>query len=126
MNLLSQNKSLKPCAKQQAIATWQNGLITDNRLIIGILNSMADKKEALPTQQFIEIDSVRNGTLVLKNGGLRQILLVTGINFDLKSEEEQGMILGLFQNFLNSLDFSLQIYTEQYWYLIFIYKADNK
>ncbi len=63
-----------------------------------------------PTQEFVEIDSVQNGAVVLKNGSLRQILLVSGINFDLKSEEEKGLILGAYQSLLNSLKFSLQIF----------------
>ena len=71
---------------------------------------MPDKKESLPTQSFIEVESIKNGTVILKNGGLRQILLVSGVNFDLKSEEEQGMILSLFQNFFNTLNFSVQIF----------------
>jgi len=66
-------------------------------------------KEALPTQQFIEIEAIKNGVIILKNTGLRQILMVSGINFDLKSEEEQGMLISLFQNFLNSLNFTVQI-----------------
>ena len=69
-----------------------------------------EQREALPTQQFIEIEGVKNGTLILKGGGLRQIVMVSGINFDLKSEEEQGMVLSLFQNFLNSLNFTIQIF----------------
>jgi type IV secretory pathway VirB4 component len=44
----------------------------------------------------------------LKNGSLRKILLVSGINFELKSEEEQNVIIYAYQNFLNSLDFSAQ------------------
>ncbi|MDD5547931.1 MAG: hypothetical protein PHN74_03525 [Candidatus Pacebacteria bacterium] len=71
---------------------------------------MEQKQESLPTQQFIEIKSIENGIVKLKNGGLRRILLVSGINFDLKSEEEQGMITFAFQGFLNSLDFSVQIF----------------
>lgn len=66
--------------------------------------------QPLPTQQFIEVDHVRDGVAVLKNGGLRQILLVSGINFDLKSEEEQEAVTFAYQNFLNSLDFPLQIF----------------
>ena len=65
-------------------------------------------KEALPTQQLIEISDVKDGVLVLKNGGLRRVLMVAGINFDLKSEEEQNLLLYSFQNFLNSLNFSIQ------------------
>ena len=62
------------------------------------------------TQNFVAIKDIRNGVLFLKGGGLRQILLVGGINFDLKSEEEQELILGTFQNFLNGLDFSVQFF----------------
>jgi type IV secretory pathway VirB4 component len=71
---------------------------------------MPDTKEALPTQKFIEIDRIKNGTAILKDGGLRQVLMVSGINFDLKSEEEQNLIISMFQGFLNSLNFSIQIF----------------
>ncbi|MEK7554406.1 MAG: hypothetical protein AAB518_00250 [Patescibacteria group bacterium] len=71
---------------------------------------MPDKSEALPTQKFIKIEAIEDDILILKNGGLRQILLVSGVNFDLKSEEEQSMIMNLFQGFLNSLNFSVQIF----------------
>ncbi|PIR88981.1 MAG: hypothetical protein COU07_03775 [Candidatus Harrisonbacteria bacterium CG10_big_fil_rev_8_21_14_0_10_40_38] len=71
---------------------------------------MPDKGGALPSQKFIEIKGVQGNTLLLKSGGLRQILMISGINFDLKSEDEQEMIIGSFQSFLNSLDFSIQIF----------------
>ena len=70
---------------------------------------MPEKKEALPSQEFIGIKSIENDTVVLKSGNLRKVLLVSGTNFALKSEEEQGMIIHAFQGFLNSLDFSVQI-----------------
>ena len=66
-------------------------------------------KESLPSQQFIAIESIDNDVIVLKGGALRKILLVSGINIALKSEEEQGIIIYAFQGFLNSLDFSIQI-----------------
>ncbi len=66
-------------------------------------------KEAKPTQQFVEIESIQGETAILKNGGLRRILMVSGINFELKSEEEQNIILYAYSNFLNTLDFSVQI-----------------
>ncbi len=68
------------------------------------------QKEAQTTQKFIDIESIREGTVILKNGSLRKILMVSGINFDLKSEEEQGLITFTYQNFLNSLDFSVQMF----------------
>lgn len=67
------------------------------------------QKEASSTQKFVEIEDISNGVVILKGGGLRQVLLVSGINFDLKSEEEQNIIIYSYQNFLNSLDFSIQI-----------------
>jgi type IV secretory pathway VirB4 component len=71
---------------------------------------MANTKEAFPSQSFIKVKEIKNGTVILDNGSLRQILLVSGINFDLKSEEEQGMIIGSFQNLFNGLNFSIQIF----------------
>ncbi|MEK7464574.1 MAG: hypothetical protein AAB617_02225 [Patescibacteria group bacterium] len=65
---------------------------------------------SLPTQKFVDVKSIKDGILYLKNGGLRQLLIVGGINFDLKSEEEQNLILSSFQNFLNTLDFSVQFF----------------
>ncbi len=66
-------------------------------------------KEAQSTQQFVEIEDIRNGVVILKNGSLRTILMVSGINFELKSEEEQNVISYAYQNFLNTLDFSVQL-----------------
>lgn len=61
------------------------------------------------TQRFLQFDTVRDGIVVLKGGDLRAILMVSAINFALKSQEEQEAIVYGFQNFLNSLDFDLQI-----------------
>ena len=61
------------------------------------------------TQQFLEIDQIREGLLVLKNRSLRAVMMVSSLNFALKSEEEQSSIISAFQSFLNSLDFSCQI-----------------
>lgn len=63
----------------------------------------------LASQQFLEIEDIREGVVILKNKALRGILLVSSVNFDLKSEEEQRAIIHQFQGFLNSLDFSCQI-----------------
>lgn len=71
---------------------------------------MADRNEALPTQQFIDVEGIEQGVLILKGGSLRQIIAVSGINFDLKTEEEQNAIILGYQSFLNSLNFTLQIF----------------
>src|SRR3989344_7747390 len=67
-------------------------------------------EQTASTQQFVDIDSIQDGVIMLKGGGLRQVILVTGINFDLKSEDEQSLILYSYQNLLNTLDFSLQFF----------------
>lgn len=61
------------------------------------------------TQDFLEIQDIKEGVLVLKNQGLRGVLMVSSLNFALKSEEEQTAIIYAFQSFLNTLDFSCQI-----------------
>jgi len=61
------------------------------------------------TQAFLEVQDIREGVLLLKNNSIRGILMVSSINFALKSEEEQTAIVYAFQNFLNSLDFFCQI-----------------
>lgn len=61
------------------------------------------------TQDFVAIRDIKNGIVTLKNGGLCKILLASSVNFALKSQDEQKAILFQFQNFLNTLDFTLQI-----------------
>lgn len=64
---------------------------------------------AKATQEFIPIKEVRDGIVVLKNDELRAIVLANSINLALKSEDEQKATILQFQNFLNTLDFSIQI-----------------
>jgi hypothetical protein len=64
------------------------------------------------TQQFIEFDQIREGIIILKNKGLRGVLMVSSLNFALKPQEEKDALIYLFQDFLNSLDFSIQIYIQ--------------
>jgi hypothetical protein len=61
------------------------------------------------TQQYVDVDEIREGVIVLKTGALRAVLLVSSLNFDLKSSDEQEGIILQYQNFLNSLDFPVQI-----------------
>lgn len=65
--------------------------------------------KASSTQQFVPIKEVRDGVIILKDGSMRSILLASSLNFALKSADEQQSIIFQFQNFLNSLNFSVQI-----------------
>src|SRR3989344_3649045 len=61
------------------------------------------------THQLIEAKEIKDGIIVLKNGGLRAVLMVSSINFALKSSDEQEAIIDRFQGFVNSIDFPVQI-----------------
>ncbi len=61
------------------------------------------------SQDLVDIQEIHDGTVVMKNGSLRQIIMVGGLNFALKSEMEQNIITQAYQNFLNGVDFPLQI-----------------
>lgn len=73
-------------------------------------------KEQVPTtkatQDFVPIKEIRNGIVVLKDGSLRVVLMASSINLALKSDDEQTAIITQFRNFLNSLDFSLQMFIQ--------------
>ena len=64
---------------------------------------------AKATQEFVPIKEIRDGIIVLKDGGLRAIVLANSVNLSLKSEDEQRATIAQFQSFLNTLDFSIQI-----------------
>lgn len=76
-------------------------------------NFFRDKEEKrrnkLSFQKYLDISEIKEGTVILKNHNLRAVLMVSSINFALKSQEEQDAIIYHFQNFLNSIDFSIQI-----------------
>lgn len=63
---------------------------------------------AKSTQEFVPIREIRDGIIVLKDGGLRAIVLANSVNLSLKSDDEQKATIAQFQNFLNTLDFSVQ------------------
>lgn len=63
-------------------------------------------------QDFIPVKEVRGGVIVLKDGSLVGVMLASSLNFALKSADEQSAIIVQFQNFLNSLDFSIQFFVQ--------------
>lgn len=70
--------------------------------------SVEDKKKK-SIQGYLDIAEIRDGIVILKNGSLRSVIMASSINFALKAQEEQDAIVYHFQNFINSLDFSLQV-----------------
>ena len=70
------------------------------------------KVKAEATQAFVPIKEVRDGVVILKDGSLRALLMASSINLALKGADEQQSIIGQFQNFLNSLEFTVQFFIE--------------
>lgn len=70
------------------------------------------KVKAEATQAFVPIKEVRDGIVILKDGSLRALLMASSINLALKAADEQQAIIGQFQNFLNSLEFTVQFFIE--------------
>lgn len=68
---------------------------------------MADSGKS--TQDFVPVKEIRDGIVVLKDGSMLMIFMCSSLNFALKSAEEQQAIIMQYQNFLNSLDFTVQI-----------------
>jgi type IV secretory pathway VirB4 component len=57
----------------------------------------------------VDIDEIRGNIVIMKDKSLKQIVMVGGVNFALKSELEQNIITQGYQTFLNGIDFPLQI-----------------
>lgn len=64
------------------------------------------------SQDFLPLKEIRDGVVLLNNGEMRVVLMVSSVNFALKSDDEQTAILLQFQNFLNSLDFHIQLFVQ--------------
>ena len=60
------------------------------------------------TQSFVPIKEIQSGIIVRDDGVLCGVIMVTAINFELKSETERNAILYQFQSLLNSLEVSIQ------------------
>lgn len=67
------------------------------------------KSEYGNSLDLVDIKEIRENAVVTKDGALKQIVMVGGVNFALKSEQEQNIITQGYQTFLNSIDFPLQI-----------------
>lgn len=61
------------------------------------------------TETMLPISEIRNDTIIMKDGGLRAILKINGVNLDLKNADEQQIVLEQYKKFLNGLEFPMQI-----------------
>ncbi len=67
-------------------------------------------KSHLPSaQRYLDIAEIKEDLVLMRDGTVRAVLIVSSVNFDLKSEEEQNAMVGSYVTFLNSLSFPLQV-----------------
>ena len=71
--------------------------------------NLAGRKINISTQQYLDIAEIKEDTVILRDGSLRAVILVSSINFALKSEDEQNAIISAYVSFLNNINFPLQI-----------------
>lgn len=69
----------------------------------------ASKQDFGNSLDLVDIQDIKGNTVILKDGSLRQVIMVGGVNFALKSDSEQTIITQAYQTFLNGVDFPLQI-----------------
>ncbi len=61
------------------------------------------------TQEHLEIEDIKDGIVILKDGSCCLVLATTAINFGLLSEKEQEATIYAYAGLLNSLNFTVQI-----------------
>lgn len=61
------------------------------------------------TQSFVPIKEIKDGIIIRDDGVLCAVILVSTLNFSLKSQDEREAILYQFQSLLNSLEVGIQI-----------------
>ena len=64
------------------------------------------------TQDFVQVKDIIDNVVIRKDEQMVMVVLASSINFALKSYDEQRAILSQFQQFLNTLDFTLQIHMQ--------------
>lgn len=72
-------------------------------------NKLAKPKGGPPTQRFLDIAEIREDVVVMKDGTLRAVLMVSSINFALKSEDEQQATIQGYMQFLNGLEHPIEV-----------------
>jgi hypothetical protein len=60
-------------------------------------------------ENFIEVRRISDNTIYLSNGSAKAILQIQPINFHILSPKQQEAIISAYKDFLNSLDFPIQI-----------------
>ena len=72
-------------------------------------SKLAKNSVSTSTQQYLDIAEIKENTVIMRDSTMRAVIMVSSINFALKSEDEQNAIISSYVSFLNNIDFPLQI-----------------
>lgn len=72
-------------------------------------NKLAKPKPGPSTVKYLDIAEIRDDMVLLRDGTVRAVILVSSINFALKSNDEQEAIIQAYMTFLNGLEYPVQI-----------------
>jgi hypothetical protein len=89
-------------------------------------NKLVRNRIGITTQKFLDIAEIKEDAVLMKDGTLRAIIMVSSVNFALKSEDEQNAMIAAYVSFLNNIDFPMQIVIQSRELNIEHYIADLK
>lgn len=73
------------------------------------MSILQKSKKKVSARKQIDIRGVQDGVLLLPKNEYRAVLEVSSLNFELKSEDEQDVLIDTYESFLNSLPCQVQI-----------------
>lgn len=73
------------------------------------MQNLSGNKPTASTQKYLDIAEIKEDTVIMRDGSLRAVIVVSSVNFSLKSGDEQNALISSYQNFLNGLEFSIEI-----------------
>jgi len=86
------------------------GLAAHMRTAAGYFSAQKESGFDSPqTARFLEVRHIDNDAIILDDGSLRACIEIRPINFHILSQSEQQAIISAYRDFLNSLDFPVQI-----------------
>ena len=108
----TQSQFAQPAATQQQILQQQQAAAQTGRAQ-AVTPPATEGPQTLgsqdTTQSTLLISELRDGVVIMKDGSFRAVVACQSINFDLMSEQEREGVEYSYQNFLNSLNFTIQI-----------------
>ncbi len=73
------------------------------------MQNLTGNKPTASTQKYLDIAEIKEDTIIMRDGSLRAVIVISSVNFSLKSGDEQNALISSYQNFLNALEFSIEI-----------------